>query len=500
MNSELLSDLDFEILKTKRSVRMHLAQQSHYYFFHLYMGEYVHYPTAAFQKEMYALTEDESQRHAVVVAFRGSGKSTIMTVSYPIWAILGKQQKKFVVILSQTQNQARTHLTNIKREFESNELLRKDYGPLEEESDEWGTSALMLPKFNARIIAASSEQSIRGIRHGAYRPDLIIADDVEDMNSVKTREGRNKTYDWFTGEILPLGDQNTKLITVGNLLHEDSLLMRLREKIEAKTMTGVFKKFPLITQGSKCLWPGKYPDAKALLEQEKMVGNHIAWQREYLLNIIPDEDQIIDPRWIQYYDELPAKNRDNEYLNTFVCVDLAISEKSSADCTAIVVIHVYGYETKDRKYYIDKRFVNKRMTFQQTLETVQGIYYGFNTNPHQNILLLVEKVAYQDAAIQVFEHNNLSVKGIGIRSDKRSRLSTASMLFEQGRVFFPKDGSCAPIAQQLIGFGVEKHDDLVDAVTMGLNYINTKVVRSISMMIVRKNGDKSVFYNMEYKD
>ena len=237
--------------------------------------------------------------------------------------------------------QARTHLTNIKREFEANELLRKDYGPLEEESDEWGTSALLLPKFNARIIAASAEQSIRGVRHGATRPDLIIADDVEDMNSVKTREGRNKTYDWFTGEILPLGDQNTKLITIGNLLHEDSLLMRLREKIAAKTMTGVFKKFPLIGKGNKCLWPGKYPDAKALREQEKMVGNRIAWQREYLLNIIPDADQIINPKWFRYYDELPLKNKEKRYLNTVIAVDLAISEKTRADYNAIVVMHVY---------------------------------------------------------------------------------------------------------------------------------------------------------------
>jgi hypothetical protein len=123
-------DVDFEVLRKQRAVRMELARSSHYYFFHLYMGLYVQYPTASFQKELYAITEDENTKHAVIVAFRGSGKSTIVTLSYPMWAILGKQQKKFIVILSQTQPQARMHLTNIKREFESNELLRKDFGPL----------------------------------------------------------------------------------------------------------------------------------------------------------------------------------------------------------------------------------------------------------------------------------------------------------------------------------------------------------------------------------
>ena len=56
---------------------------------------------------------------------------------------------------------------------------------------------------------------------------VVISDDVEDTNSVKTREGRNKTYEWFTSEILPIGSQKTKFVTIGNLLHEDSLLMRV---------------------------------------------------------------------------------------------------------------------------------------------------------------------------------------------------------------------------------------------------------------------------------
>lgn len=72
------------------------------------------------------------------MSFRGSAKSTIMTVSYPIWAIIGKLQKKFIVILSQTQYQARLHLANIKAELESNELLKQDLGPFYEVNEEWG--------------------------------------------------------------------------------------------------------------------------------------------------------------------------------------------------------------------------------------------------------------------------------------------------------------------------------------------------------------------------
>jgi predicted phage terminase large subunit-like protein len=464
-------DLDFEALRKQRAVRMKLAGSSHYYFFHLYMGLYVQYPTAPFQRELYAITEDEDVKHSVIVAFRGSGKSTIVTLSYPMWAILGKQQKKFVVILSQTQPQARMHLTNIKREFENNELLRKDFGPLEEESDEWGSTALVLPQLGARIIAASAEQSIRGIRFGAHRPDLIIADDVEDMSSVKTREGRNKTYDWFTGEVLPLGDQNTKIVTIGNLLHEDSLLMRLRESFANETMSGTFKKYPLMDADGVSLWPGKFPDHASIEELEKFVGSRVAWQREYLLNIIPDEDQIIDINWIKYYDGLPDEG---SCLMTGVGVDLAISQRETADNTAMVIAKAYSYQdisdfsSKDEyEAYILPEMINTKLTFRATISNLQVLYHKYDYPS-----IYVEDVAYQGAAVEQLNAEDVPAEGIKIGNvDKRARLNMVSHLIENGTIKFPRHG-CEELISQLVHFGVEKHDDLVDAFTLLMWQIN----------------------------
>ncbi len=127
-----------------RRVRTAITKDSHWYFFHFYFAHYVTYPTAPFQRDIIALTENEEIRSFFVVAFRGSGKSTIITTSYPLWAILGKQQKKFILILGQTRNQAKQHMMNLKRELESNNLLKNDLGPFQEESDEWGATSLVL--------------------------------------------------------------------------------------------------------------------------------------------------------------------------------------------------------------------------------------------------------------------------------------------------------------------------------------------------------------------
>src|SRR3989344_7615947 len=215
-----------EELIQDRIFRIHTTRSSHFWFFNTYFPHYVEFKTADFQKEIFYLTQDENERFVVIVAFRGSAKSTIMTLSYPVWAMVGNLSKKFIILISQTQQQSRLILSNIKREFETNELLISDVGPFGQDDDEWRANSLVISRYDTRITAISSGESIRGLRHLENRPDLIICDDVEDLNSVKTREGRVKSYEWLTGDVIPAGAKKTKYIIIGNLLPEASLMMR----------------------------------------------------------------------------------------------------------------------------------------------------------------------------------------------------------------------------------------------------------------------------------
>ena len=447
-----------------RKVRVRITRESHWFFFHFYFAHYVKYATAGFQTEIFDLTENEEAGNFFVVAFRGSGKSTIITTSYPIWAILGKQQKKFVLILCQTQAQAKQHMMNLRRELESNVLLKRDLGPFNEESDEWGSSSLVFSKMNARITAASSEQSIRGLRHNQHRPDLIIGDDVEDLASTKTREGRNKTYQWLTGEVIPAGDRNTRLVIVGNLLHEDSLLMRIKEDIEKEKIDGLFKEYPLIT-GQIILWPGKYPTMEDIEIEKRKAGNEFAWQREYLLHIVPDEEQAIHREWIQYYDKLPEKKKVHgsytSHVEIRIGVDLAISKRDTADYTAMVIGWLYE-DTGGYKIYI-MRAINKKMSFPETVELCKVLNTSYKDDGMPPTFV-IEDVAYQKALPQQLENEGIwSVKTTRPgNQDKRSRLALTAHLIKSGKVMFPKTG-CEELINQIVHFGVEKHDDLADS-------------------------------------
>lgn len=457
-----------KMMRTNREFRVALARASHFWFFHSYLSHYATYPTADFQRDIFELTERKDCGALVIVAFRQSSKSTICTLSYPLWAILGKEQKKFIVILSQTQKQAHLHLSNIKDELERNDLLRQDLGPFKEESSTWGGQTIVIPRYDARITAISMEQGIRGARHRQYRPDVIIADDIEDIDSVRTQEGRNKTYEKFKGDILPMGAFNTKKIVVGNLLHEDSLLRRLQDEIDSGDLEGISREYPFLDSKGVPLWPGKFSSQELIEKERRGIGSENAWLREFLLKIVSAEDQVVQREWIHYYknDDFPSYKFD-KYSWTKVGIDLAISTKQTADYTAMVIGSMFG-RYGDAKLYIHAFPVNARMNFPSALD--KAVEVAKATIPDKNIELLVEEVGYQSAFTEALRNKWVNARGVKVGSlDKRSRLSLVSHLIKSGVILFPKTG-CELLINQIVGFGVEKHDDLMDAFVILAKY------------------------------
>jgi len=466
---KIVTSNPIDAIAKDRVVRQAVARESHLMFFHLYFSHYVKYQIAEFQKDIFRITEDTSNKLACIVAFRGSAKSTIVTLSYSLWAILGIQQKKFVLIICQTQAQARQHMINIRRELENNRLLKSDMGPFQEETGgEWAMSSLVFRNTNARITVASVEQSIRGMRHYEHRPEVLILDDVEDMNSCKTREGREKTFDWFTREVIPLGDVGTRTIIVGNLLHEDSLMMRLKAKIESKEVRGLFCWYPLVDEDGQCLWPGKFDTEEKIEDLRRSVANELAWQQEYLLRIISDATRVVFPEWIQYYDAIPQPGKNTNPLIA-VGVDLAVKEKETSDFTSMVSAEVHGYG-REMKIYILPNPINARLTFPDILATIKKLHETIKLRtPYQKIY--IEDVQAQNYVVQSLERDLVPVKGVNPGGyDKRMRIAFTSEAIRSGVVLFPREGAELIIAQ-LVGFGLERHDDLADAFAIMVNKV-----------------------------
>lgn len=480
MTPDSLTPEQWQMVIRDQRVRRKLTRGSHFWFFHIYFSHYVTSPTAAFQKEIFGFTEDTTQKFTAITAFRGSAKSTIISLSFPLWAILGEPALKFVLILGQTQSQARQHLKNLKDEIERNPMLRKDLGPFDEKDDEWNSSSIVLPLLGARITAASTETSVRGIRHGPHRPQLIICDDIEDLQSAKTKEGRDKTYQWLTGEVIPAGSPKTRTFIIGNLLHEDSLLKRFERGIKDKTIGGIYREYPLIDTSGKCLWPGKYPDAAAIEEERMRIGSEAAWQREFMLRIISDSERVIHPEWMKPYDVIPADTSPH-FLYHATGMDLAISKNDTADCTAMVSAKVFR-EKDELQIYILPHPVNEHLTAMETVERAKGLSIALGTR-HTHYFY-VEDVGYQAAMVELLDEAGLTAEGVKTKGqDKRGRLALAANMVQSGKVFFPRTGAEDLIAQ-LIGFGTERYDDLADAFAILMLKLMEDRYQPIGFMVI----------------
>jgi predicted phage terminase large subunit-like protein len=455
----------FDVMLKDKRVRLNIVKRSHKFFFYFYFPHYTEFPIAPFHEEMFHITQDTNIRNAVMLGFRGCGKSTLLTLSFPLWAILGEQKIKHVLILSRTQQKAQTLLQQIKYELETNELLKKDLGPFQEERNGWNLVSLYLPYYDAKITAASTEQSIRGIRHKQYRPQLIICDDLEDMDSVRTKEGRDKIYDWLIGDVIPAGSRYTRLIIVGSLLHEDSLIKRLEKSIEENKMRGIYREYPLLDKDGNCAWPGKFPNQEAIDEEKAKGITEIAWLREYLLRIVSDAGRVVHPEWIHYYNPDKDFPNDKNFVQTYVGVDLAISEKDSANRTAMVAMKIYKMEGKNYAYVMPFPF-NDNVGFPEQVTQIKLL--ASNTEVYRHPKIFVEKVSYQESIIQHCHSLGIQVEGVPPRGEKRERIALTTAAIKEGLILFPQKGA-EELILQLIGFGAEKYDDLADAFSLVAN-------------------------------
>ena len=446
--------LAFETFDGRKESRKHLLG-----FALIYLTGYFTDPPATFHPRLVRALEDEKERRLLVLGFRGSGKSTFGSLALPLWAALEHPDKyPFIILISDSARQATLNIAAIKTELETNLLIKQDYGEikgsiiedftLKGESDEWQKQNMVLSN-GVRILARSRGQKVRGLRHLQYRPKLVVVDDPEDGEWVRTKENRDKTERWLRSEVMGgLDSRKGKLVVIGNLLHMDSLLSRL--KVEGSGFTVL--DFPLIDDKGVCTWPAMYPTAQSLKDKERDMGP-VAWKREMLLQIVSEDEAVIKPEDVHYYDEFPKGIAAMKAHG----IDLAISQKESADYTAIVSGDVF-YEDGAPKIYVRPHPYNAHATFHQFLQKVRnmpGELGGAN-------LFFVEDVAYQKAAIQEMERALLPVVPIRPSGDKRARLQVVAPLIRNGTVLFPRTG-CEELLGQIFNLGVESHDDLNDA-------------------------------------
>jgi hypothetical protein len=161
-------------------------------------------------------------QHALVMAFRGAGKSTLAEQAITLSACY--REFRNCIILADTWTRAVEHIAKIRNEIETNVYIEGLFGSLVGHT--WTDEKLVLA--NGVVIQALGRgQSLRGTKHLDWRPDLVFLDDVEDADSCTSQEQIAKTMGWLVSEVIPAMAPGYRLRMNGTPLHPHSVLMQL---------------------------------------------------------------------------------------------------------------------------------------------------------------------------------------------------------------------------------------------------------------------------------
>ncbi|MHC4398612.1 MAG: phage terminase large subunit family protein [Planctomycetota bacterium] len=162
-----------------------------------------------------------------VLGPRGGAKSTIGTLTFPLRVAL-ERRDPYIWIVSDTKHQACAHLENVKSELIDNPGLAAAYPSAAGRGPVWRAEAIVL-RNGVAVEAFGTGQSIRGRRHRAHRPTLIICDDLENDRHMQSALQREHSRDWFFGTLLKAGTNRTNVVNLATALHREALAMRLVE-------------------------------------------------------------------------------------------------------------------------------------------------------------------------------------------------------------------------------------------------------------------------------
>lgn len=165
------------------------------------------------------------QRDAIA-APRGEAKSTKVSMSFVVWCVvLGLYH--YPVLFMDAFEQAAEMLEAVKAELEVNPRLASDFPEACGKTNVWRVGCIVTAN-DIKIESFGVGKRVRGRRHGPYRPDLAILDDIENDENSATPAQRDKLQRFVTKAVFSLGppDDSMDVIDVGTVLHYDSVLAR----------------------------------------------------------------------------------------------------------------------------------------------------------------------------------------------------------------------------------------------------------------------------------
>ena len=385
------------------------------------------------------------------------------------------KRRRFILIITNTFKKSALHLDAIKKEIRDNELLNRIFLGLTIVKDAEGDSIIRHSDgFETKILCKGVDQigSIRGVKFGAYRPDLIVGDDMEDDELVRNPQRRRELQDAYDEALVPAGEKDRcQYIMIGTILHDDCQLAKLVSKDHYKNYKKLF--FKASSDDNVSLWPEKW-SLEYLKELEKT--KPIVFAKEYQNDPVAASNVRFKKEDFRYY-KITGKNYvllDTEGnpiskgsfrdCRAAIACDLAWKDRREADFSVIMP----GLLTPESEILIWPYVAEKGLRPDAISEILFTIVERLQALTGSNVPVGFEKAMLENVTQWILKQEMrkrnkfLITKELVWDADKNTRIENRLQpRYAQGVIYHTAE--MGDLENQLTRFPYGTHDDLPDA-------------------------------------
>jgi predicted phage terminase large subunit-like protein len=414
------------------------------------------------------------------------GKSELVSRRFPAW-VLGKNPEERIIACSYSADLASSINRDVQRIIQTPEYEEIFPETRLNEKNVVTTAERSFLK-NSRIFEVVGRKGYY-LSAGVGGPIVgrgfylgIIDDPIKNREEASSYTYREKTWDWYRSTFLTRGEGKAspggeeRIVATWTRWHEDDLGGRILQQAKLDKQDWEILSLPAILDCDPCvddpreygqpLWKEKYPLEK--LEVRKLEVGTREWEAQYQQRPSPLEGGMFKREWWRFYEYEP-------YCDSVIMTwDMAFKDASES---SYVVGQVWGCKGANR-YLLDQ--FRGQVDFLSTIRAFRQMCEKWPTATAK----LVEDKANGPAIISVLKDKISGIIPITPKGDKELRALSIVPLVEAGNVFLPRGKSFSEeLIEEAAAFPTGVHDDQIDAMSQGLNYLNKDPIRAMEELV-----------------
>ncbi len=410
----------------------------------------------------------------------GHGKSTLLQI-YLAW-FLGRDPRRRILALSASEMLARRNSRAVRSMVQGESWPWPEVALVGESLEEWQTAQ------GGGVRAIGQTGTVTG-----FRAELILCDDVQpDAGTETTRDALEA---WFREILTTRLEPDGIVVVIQTRWSDGDLIGRLQEGESADQWVVV--NIPAIAgdedvlgrSPGEALWEERWP--LRLLQQKRLEIGAGAFGAQYQGDPVPAGGKMFHDRWFEHrYETLPATRYVRERVDPGDAITrmllgttakaMPVVRIQSIDCAARTGVRndrtaIATIVSDMRDIFIEDVWFD-RVGFPDLKRKTMELYDRFGPRT-----VYVEEASSGYALLDELRASS-ALPLVGIKPGKdnhEARAEAVTGLFESGRVKFPRYASWMPeLLGEFLRFPHGRHDDIVDAVVLGISQMQLAIARA----------------------